>query len=292
MAGLYGAEAVPVAPGSPLRLRRSLCGCLIAAVVLAGADDCAARGAARRTKRSGQGSGAAEVVADESVAEQVNDPSSFLREIRVDTTIGHGEGSQNTTVEWIPTLAMPLSQRTRFEAGIPILSNGPGDNDEFELGDVYLSAAYIFFQSAALNALADLRIDLPTGNDRAGAGMGVTQWHASLGTVVYTFLEEGFLIVPFLEYRRSIPGGSDSVRVSTLIGRVGIVYLLSESNYVRSDWTVNFNEPEGWGDSALLNVEVGRVFMDRYSVALGYEFDLWGDAFIRNAAIVSVGYLF
>jgi len=226
------------------------------------------------------------------VAEQVNDPTSFLREVRIDTTVGHGEGSQHTTVEWIPTLAMPLSQRTRFEAGIPILSNGPEDDDELELGDIYLSAAYIFFQSAAANALADLRIDLPTGNDRTGAGMNVTQWHATVGSVIYTFLDDGFLIVPFLEYRRSIFGRPDSVRVSSVIGSVGLIYLMSENSYVRSDWTVNFNEADDWGDSALLSVEVGRVFMDRYSLALGYEFDLWGDAEIRNAAIVSVGYLF
>jgi len=273
----------------PLRL---LCFCLMAPIALGCTDDCFAGGFAKRTKRSARSSNASKVVADESVAEQVNDPTSFLREVRIDTTIGHGEGSKHTLVEWIPALAMPLSQRTRFEAGIPFLSNGPGDKDEVELGDIYLSAAYIFFQSAAANALADFRIDFPTGNELTGAGQNVTQWHATLGSVVYTFVDRGLLIIPFLEYRRSIFGGRDSLKVSSLIGSVGLVYLLSDDSYVRSDWTVNFDEPEDWGDSGLLSFEVGRVFMDHYSVALGYEFDLWGDSEIRNAAIVSLGYLF
>lgn len=255
-------------------------------------DDCGARGPAKRTKSGGRGSSASGSVADESVAEQVNDPSSFLREVRIDTAIGHGEGSQHTLIEWVPTLEMPLSRLTRFQAGVPVLSNGPEDKDEFELGDIYLSGAYIFYQSAAVNGLVDFRIDLPTGNEHTVAGEGVTQWHASLGTVVYSFLEEGFLLVPFLEYRRSVFRGEDSPNISSIVGKVGVIYLLSEDSYVRSDWTVNFDEPDGWGDSALLALEVGRVFMDHYSVALGYEFDLWGDSQIRNAAIVSLGYLF
>lgn len=250
-------------------------------------------GPAKRTKGGGRRASASG--ADESVAEQVNDPTAFLREVRVDMAIEHGEGDEHTLIEWIPTLEMPLSQRTRFEAGVPVLSNGPDDRDEFELGDIYLSGAYIFYQSAAFNGLVDLRIDLPTGNEQLVAGQGVTQWHASLGTVVYTFLEQGFLVLPFLEYRRSIFGGEESPRISSLVGQVGLVYLLSDNSYVRGDWTVNFDElgePGEWGDSALLALEVGRVFLDRYSVAVGYEFDLWGDSQIRNAAIVSLGYLF
>lgn len=266
-----------------------MCVCLSTAIAFGGMDDGMA-GPAKRTKGGGRRASASG--ADESVAEQVNDPTAFLREVRVDMAIEHGAGDHHTLVEWIPTLEMPLSQRTRFEAGVPVLSNGPDDRDEFELGDIYLSGAYIFYQSAAFNGLVDFRIDLPTGNEQTVAGQGVTQWHASLGTVVYTFLEQGFLVLPFLEYRRSIFGGEESPRISSLVGQLGLVYLLSDDSYVRGDWTVNFDEPDGWGDSALLALEVGRVFLDRYSVAVGYEFDLWGDAQIRNAAIVSLGYLF
>jgi hypothetical protein len=80
--------------------------------------------------------------------------------------------------------------------------------------------------------------------------------------------------------------------VSSLIGSVGVVYLLSEDSYLRGEGTVNFDERHGWRDSGMLGLEIGRVFFDRYSVAVGYEFDLWGDAEIRNAANVSLNYLF
>ena len=255
-------------------------------------DAWAKRTRSKRTKNVPSQGHTFGVEADESVAQQVNDPTSFLREIRIDTAIEHGAGSRHTTIEWIPTLSLPLGQRFRFEGGIPVLSNAPDDRDEVELGDIYASFAYIFWQSKDFNALVDFRIDLPTGHEIRGAGFSVTQWHATLGSVIYTFEERDFLIIPFVEYRRSIFGGAGSPEVSSLIGSVGLVYLLSQTSYVRSDWTVNFDEQNNWSDSALLNLEVGRIFRDRYSLALGYEIDLWGDAEIRNAAIVSVGYLF
>jgi hypothetical protein len=87
-------------------------------------------------------------------------------------------------------------------------------------------------------------------------------------------------------------GDAESYEVSSLIGSVGVVYLLSEDSYLRGEGTVNFDERHGWRDSGMLGLEIGRVFFDRYSVAVGYEFDLWGDAEIRNAANVSLNYLF
>jgi hypothetical protein len=51
----------------------------------------------KRLKAKGGDSLAAE--ADESVAEQVNDPTSFLREVRLDAAVEHGTGSSHTTVD-------------------------------------------------------------------------------------------------------------------------------------------------------------------------------------------------
>lgn len=276
------------------RVLRGLLVCLaLAGLMVAGSNDAWAKASrGKRAKRqAGQGHTFA-IEADESVAQQINDPTSFLREIRLDTSIEHGSGSKHTLVEWTPALALPLSQRLRFETGVPMLSNGPRDRDEVELGDIYASCAYIFLESARFNALADFRIDLPTGNESREAGLNVTQWHAALGSVVYAFEEQGVLIIPFVEYRRSIFETPGSPRVSSLIGSVGVVYLLSEQSYLRGDWTLHFDGHNGWQDSALLNIEIGRVFADRYSLSLGYEFDVWGDAELRNAATVSMGYLF
>lgn len=233
-----------------------------------------------------------EAEADESVAEQVNDPTSFLRETRLDVGVEHGSGSDHTTLEWTPALALPLSERLRFEAGIPLLVNGPNDRNDLEPGDVYGSVAYIFASTPTANYFTDFRIDLPTGNEPRGAGLSVTQWHAALGSVIYAFNEQSFLIIPTLEYRRSIFGNADAPKISSLIGNLGVVYLWSEDSYLRGEWTVSFDAARGWRDAGLLNLEVGKVFFERYSVSLGYEFDLWGDAEIRNAAQMSVGYLF
>lgn len=233
-----------------------------------------------------------DIEADESVAQQVNDPTAFLREIRMDTTIEHGAGSNHTIVEWIPTLSLPLSQRLRFEGGIPFVVNGPDDRDEVEPGDLYSSIAYVFSPHEEFSALLDFRIDLPTGNESRSAGLNITQWHATLGSVIYSFDEEGLLIIPFVEYRQSIFDEGDRLKVSSWIGSVGLVYLLSQTTYLRNDWTVNFDKQNDWKNSALLNLEVGHIFMDQYSVAVGYEFDLWGDAEIRNAVFASFGYLF
>lgn len=251
-----------------------------------------------RTKRPGNGVEAPaqnrrfKVEADESVAEQLNDPTAFLREARIDMAVEHGTGSDHTLLETTPTLAMPLSDRLRFEGGIPLLFNGPGDSGKLELGDIFASLSYIFYQSVDFGALAEVRADLPTGNESQGAGLGVTQAHASLGSVIYTFEDQDILLVPFVEYRRSVFGGGDSPSVSHLIGTVGVVYLWSDETYIRSDWTLNFDGERRWHSSALLNLEIGRVFANHYAVVLGYEFDLWGDADIRNQVTLSLGYLF
>lgn len=229
---------------------------------------------------------------DESVAEQVNDPTAFLRQVSLDTTVEHGGGDSAVTLEWMPTLAFPIGQRFRFEAGVPVLFNGSADPDEIEPGDVYASLSYIFFRSEDFAAFSEFRLDLPTGNERRGADLGVTQWHVSLGTSIYTFQAMGLLIIPYLEYRRSIFGGDDKAQVSSLIGSLGLVYLLSKDAYLRSDWTVNLDGSSAWQDSALVNFEIGQVFDDRYSVALSYEVGLWNAEEIRNAATVSLGYLF
>jgi hypothetical protein len=55
---------------------------------------------------------------------------------------------------------------------------------------------------------------------------------------------------------------------------------------------LSFGERNRWRDAGLFNLEAGKIFFDRHSFAPGYGFDLWGDAEIRNAAIVSLGYLF
>jgi hypothetical protein len=155
---------------SPLRWLKSwICLALILALCGAAAEGWAAvRG--QRTKARPAGGETFEVEADESVAEQVNDPTSFLREIGVDVSIEHGAGSKHTLVEWTPRLALPLGRRFRFEAGVPVFANAPGDRDDVELGDIYASLAYIFASSQAANFLADVRIDLPTGNELRQAG--------------------------------------------------------------------------------------------------------------------------
>lgn len=232
------------------------------------------------------------VEADESVAEQVNDPTSFLREARVDVTVEHGTGSDHTTLEWAPAVALPLSERLRFEAGIPMLVNGPNDRNDVELGDVYSSLAYIFASTHTANYFADVRVDFPTGNEPRGAGLNVTQWHAALGAVIYEFQNLDLLLIPVVEYRRSIFGGADRPRVDSLVGNMALVWLWSEDSYWRGEWTVSFDATHNWRDAGLLNIELGKVFFDRYSLSLGYEFDIWGDAEIRNAALLSAGYLF
>ena len=265
---------------------------LILALGGAPADTWAAGTRSKRPKAQQSSGGAFELTADESVAEQVNDPTSFLREIGVDTSVEHGTGRNHTLVEWTPWLALPLGQRFRFQAGIPIIANGPEDRDDMELGDVYASLAYIFASSRDANFLADVRLDLPTGNELREAGLNVAQWHAALGSVIYTFQDRGFLIIPWLEYRRSMFGKAESRKVSSLLSSVRVVYFLSEDSYVRGEGTLSFNEHQDWRDAGLLGFEVGRVFWHRFSVAVGYECDLWGDAEIRNAANVSLSYLF
>lgn len=232
------------------------------------------------------------VEADESVAQQLNDPTSFLREARIDMAMEHGTGNHHTLLEWTPTLAFPLGERLRFEGGIPLLFNGPADRDELELGDIFLSTAYIFSQSESFSALADIRVDLPTGNESFGAGLSVTQWHVSLGGVYYGLEDKRILVVPFVEYRRSIFGARGKPATDNALASVGVVYLWSENAYLRGDWTLNFDAKNRWTSSGLLNVEMGRVFQGHYTVSLGYEFDLWGDAEIRNQASLSLGYLF
>lgn len=229
---------------------------------------------------------------DESVAEQINDPASFLREISLESRLEHGGGASHTTLEWTPTLALPLSQRFRFEGGIPVLTNGPGDRDDVELGDIYGSLAYIFASTEDANHLVDVRIDFPTGNLPFDAGQNVALWHVSLGSVFYAFQERGWLVIPKLEYRRSLFGKQADAKIADLLGNIALVYLWSDSAYVRGEFTLTLNERDAWRNAGLFALEAGRVFMDHYSVALGYEFDAWGDAEMRNAANLSLGYMF
>lgn len=272
---------------------RCLCGCL-ALLTLGFSGDVGAAKAkrARTTPDAPEGGRRFKLEADESVAQQLNDPTAFLREVRIDMVVEHGAGRDHTTLEWTPTLALPLSERLRFEGGIPLLFNGPDDTNDIELGDIFASVSYIFHQSQHFAALADFRVDLPTGDESSGAGLSVSQWHATLGSVIYSFEEENILIIPFLEYRRSIFGSRGSPSVGNLIGSVGVVYLRSAESYLRGDWTVNFDAKNRWNSSGLFNLEIGRVFGGHYTVSLGYEFDLWGDAEIRNQASLSIGYLF
>ncbi|SMF96401.1 hypothetical protein SAMN02949497_3797 [Methylomagnum ishizawai] len=232
------------------------------------------------------------IEADESVAEQVNDPASFLREISLDTRIEHGTGPDPTTLELTPTLALPLGQRFRFESGIPVLLNGPGDRNDIEPGDLYGSLAYIFASTRSANYLADLRIDFPTGNLPFNAGQDVALWHVGLGAVGYAFQEFGFLLVSKLEYQRSIPRGRGDARIADLLGNLALVYLWSDTAYLRGEFTLTLNERAGWRNAGLFAVEAGWVFFDHYSVALGYEFDAWGSPELRNAANLALGYLF
>lgn len=280
--------------GAVFPKRLKFCACLALFLILCATTDegWAATVRGKRTKVRPAGGETFGIGADESVAEQVNDPTSFLREVGMDVGIEHGEGSKHTIIEWTPRLALPLTQRFRFEAGVPLFANGPGERDDMELGDIYASLAYIFASTRSANYLADVRVDLPTGNESRQAGLNVAQWHAALGSVVYAFQDQGFLLIPWLEYRRSMFEDAESYQVSSLIGSLGVVYLLSENSYLRGEGTVNFDAARGWRDSATLGLEIGRVFSGRYSVAVGYEFDLWGDAEIRNAANVSLGYLF
>ncbi len=246
----------------------------------------------RGKRLKAKGSDNLAVEADESVAEQINDPSSFLREIRADAAAEHGAGPSHATVELTPTLALPLSQRFRFEGGIPVLMNGPGDRNDIELGDIYGSVAYIFASTDKANHLVDLRVDFPTGDDLKDAGQGVAQWHLALGSVFYAFKDRGWLMIPKPECRRSMFEGNGAPRIGTLLGNLGLVYLWSEDGYARGELTVSFDERDGWRDAGLVSLEIGHVFMDRYSVALGYEIDAWGHAEFRNAATFSAGHLF
>jgi hypothetical protein len=270
--------------------------CLVASLALFAAvfaEDGEARPRRARTKPDApEGAHRFKVEADESVASQLNDPTSFLREARIDMALEHSTGRDHTLFEWTPTLALPLSERLRFEGGIPLLFNGPADRNELELGDIFVSTSYIFHQSEKFSALADVRIDLPTGNERFGAGLNVTQWHLSLGSVYYGFEENHILVIPFVEYRRSIFGGRGKPAADNLLGSVGVVYLWSEDAYLRGDWTLNFDAKSRWNSAGLLNLEAGRVFGGHYAVSVGYEFDLWGDAEMRNQASLSIGYLF
>lgn len=229
------------------------------------------------------------VEADESVSEQVNDPTAFLREVRVDAVF---EQSHESQVEWTPTLAMPLGRLFRFEAGVPLLSNGADGQDQLEWGDIYGSLAYIFRQTPNYNALVDVRLDLPTGSEFHGAGLNIPQWHFALGSVIYRYEKQGFLLLPFLEYRRSFLEKKGLDGIGHLIGSLGVVYLLSGESFLRGDWTVDLNEKKNWSNASHLNFEIGHVFLERYALSLGYQINLWSEVESPNAGTLSIGYLF
>jgi hypothetical protein len=273
-------------------LRRGICLSLLLVLIAAATDAWSARPRGKRSKVRSSGAQRIEINADESVAEQVNDPTSFLREAGTDLSVEHGTGPNHTLVEWTPFLALPLSPRLRFEAGAPVMLNGVKDADDIELGDIYASLAYIFATTDDANFLADVRVELPTGNADREAGQGVSQWHFSLGSVIYAFEEQDLLLIPWVEYRRSLFGGADSPKISGLLGSLRVVYLLSDVSYLRAEGSLQFDETRSWADSGALGLEAGRIFFGRYSVAVGYEIDLWGDSEIRNAANLSVSYLF
>jgi len=269
-------------------LHRLTCCTLLATLFNAAADARSLR--AKRLKI--QDTDSLSTVADESVAEQVNDPASFLREASIETSIEHGSGPSHTLVEMIPTLALPLGQRFRFEGGIPVALNGARDKDDIELGDVYTSLAYIFYSSEEANYLADLRIDYPTGNSAKQAGQELAVAHFSLASVLYAFQEQGFLLIPKLEYRRSLYKGQDAAEVSALLGNLSLVYLWSEKAFLRGELILSLDEQRAWHNSGRILLEAGKIFEQRYSVALGYEFDAWGHEQIRNQLNFSLGYLF
>jgi hypothetical protein len=268
-----------------------MAGRLLLALVLlaAAAGELAAAPGGRRAKLRAAGD-RIEMNADESVAEQVNDPTAFLRELGSEVTVEHGHGP--ALVEWTPWLVTPLAKRIRFEAGLPVVGHIVGDPDGMELGDAYAQLAYIFASTEDVNYLANLRLDFPTGNAERNAGEGVTQWHLALGSVIYRFEEDDVLLMPWIEYRRSLFGGPRSQDINGLLGSLRVVYLLTEDSYVRAEGTLHFDETLDWQSSGVLTLELGHIFFDRYSVALGYGLDLWGDSGRRNAANVSVSYLF
>lgn len=211
-----------------------------------------------------------------SSAQQVNDPTGYLRRFDLDTDF-NWVNYDRLGYKITPGVFTPVGESLRLRIAAPFYVKSPGDNRDVRLGDVYTGITWIPYTTKHYAPFLGMRLELPTGEAAKGAGLGVTQITPAAGVVIYSLLKYGLLLAPVLQYKQTIFESETRPKVSTFVFRPNLIFFPSPTAYARADWTITSDSRTNGRTASRLLLEIGNIFAKQYKVALGYEWDLWNN---------------